>query len=95
LTDFLDKVLTNLFEFQTVFSEQRSPGVELQTKIPEQEELLTVDEVRLWLRLGRTRLNELLQSGELPSFKVGRRRFIRRGDALEWLEQYRFHPREN
>jgi excisionase family DNA binding protein len=69
--------------------------VELQTKLPEQEELLTVDEARLWLRLGRTRLNELLQSGELPSFKVGRRRFIRRGDALEWLELYRNHPGEN
>ena len=66
----------------------------LQTKIPEREELLTVDEARVWLRLGRTRLNDLLQSGELPSFKVGRRRFIRRGDAVEWLEQCRYHPEE-
>jgi excisionase family DNA binding protein len=79
----------------TVLSEQGSHKVELQTKIPAQEELLTVEEVRLWLRLGRTRLNELLQSGELPSFKVGRRRFIRRGDVMGWLEQYRYHPGEN
>jgi excisionase family DNA binding protein len=79
----------------TNFNEQRSHGVELQTKIPEQEELLTVDEVRVWLRLGRTRINELLQTGELPSFKVGRRRFLRRGDVLEWLEQYRYRPGEN
>jgi excisionase family DNA binding protein len=79
----------------TVFTDQRSRGVELQTKIPVQEELLTVDEVRLWLRLGRTRLNDLLQSGEIPSFKVGRRRFIRRGDATEWLEQYRYQPGGN
>ena len=43
----------------------------------------------------RTKLNELLQSGELPSFKVGRRRFIRRGDFTKWLEQYRDHPGEN
>ena len=69
--------------------------MELQTKIPEEEELLTVDEVRVWLRLGRTRVNELIQSAELPSFKVGRRRFIRRGDVLEWLEQYRYRPGEN
>jgi excisionase family DNA binding protein len=69
--------------------------VELRTEIAEQEELLTVEEVRLWLRLGRTRLNELLQSGELPSFKIGRRRFVRRGDAMEWLERYRYHPGEN
>ena len=69
--------------------------MELQTKIPKQEELLTVDEVRVWLRLGRTRVNELIQSAELPSFKVGRRRFIRRGDVVEWLEQYRYQPGEN
>jgi excisionase family DNA binding protein len=68
--------------------------VRLKTKIPEQEELLTIDEVRAWLRLGRTRLNELLQSAELPSFKVGRRRFVRRGDVLDWLEQYRYQPSE-
>jgi excisionase family DNA binding protein len=68
--------------------------VELQTKVPEQEELLTVDEVRVWLRLGRTRVNELIQSGELPSFKVGRRRVLRRGDVLEWLEQCRYQPRQ-
>ena len=79
----------------TSFSEQRRLRTELRTKIPEQEQLLTVEEVRLWLRLGRTRLYELLQSGELPSFKVGRRRFIRRGDAMEWLQQYRYHPGEN
>jgi excisionase family DNA binding protein len=69
--------------------------VELLNKISEQEELLTVDEVRVWLRLGRTRVNELIQSAELPSFKVGRRRFIGRGDVLEWLEQYRYRPGEN
>ncbi len=68
--------------------------MELKTRLPEQEELLTVDEVRVWLRLGRTRLNELLQSGELPSFKVGRRRFLRRGDILDWLEGYRWEPGE-
>jgi excisionase family DNA binding protein len=79
----------------TVFSEQRSAAVEVRSRIPEQEELLTVEEVRRWLRLGRTRLNELLQSGELPSFKVGRRRFIRRGDVPKWLQQYRHHPGEN
>jgi excisionase family DNA binding protein len=75
---------------------QRAKGytVELQTKVPEQEELLTVDEVRVWLRLGRTRVNELIQSGELPSFKVGRRRVLRRGDVLEWLEQCRYQPRQ-
>lgn len=68
--------------------------MESKIKVPEQEELLTVDEVKTWLRLSRTRLNELLQSGELPSFKIGRRRFIRRGDVLNWLEQHRYETSE-
>lgn len=68
--------------------------MESKIKVPEQEELLTVDEVKTWLRLGRTRLNELLQSGELPSFKIGRRRFIRHGDVLKWLEQHRYETSE-
>jgi excisionase family DNA binding protein len=66
--------------------------VELKTKIPQEHDILTVDEVRAWLRFGRTRLNELLQSGELPSFKVGRRRFLQRGDVLDWLERHRHQP---
>ncbi|MCA1728208.1 MAG: helix-turn-helix domain-containing protein [Actinobacteria bacterium] len=66
--------------------------MELKTKIPQEHELLTIDEVRAWLRLGRTRLNELLQTGELPSFKVGRRRFLRRDDVLNWLERHRQQP---
>jgi len=57
--------------------------------------MLTVNEVRVWLRLGKTRVNELIQSGELPSFKVGRRRFFRRGDVQEWLKQHRCQPGEN
>lgn len=68
--------------------------MELKTKIAAEEELLTVDEVRAWLRLGRTKVNELLLSGELPSLKLGRRRFVRRGDVAEWLEQSRYQPEE-
>ena len=68
--------------------------MELKTQIAKEDELLTIDELRVWLRLGRTRLNEILQSGELPSLKIGRRRFIRRGDVLDWLEGYRCQPRE-
>jgi len=36
------------------------------------------------LRLGRTKLYELLNAGELPSFKVGARRLI----AVQDLEAY-------
>jgi hypothetical protein len=41
----------------------------------ERQDLMTVDEVIRWLRLGRTRTNELLRSGCIPSYELGRRHF--------------------
>ena len=54
----------------------------------EQPELMTVDETIRVLRLGRTRVNEILRSGDLPSYKLGRRRLVRRHDIEEWLERH-------
>ena len=56
----------------------------------EQHDLLTVDEVVRFLRLGRTRTNELLRSGEISSYKLGRRRLVHRRDVEAWLEQNKF-----
>jgi len=58
----------------------------------EQSSLLTVDETIQVLRLGRTRVNEMLRSGELPSYKAGRRRLIRRQDLETWLEEHKWKP---
>ena len=58
----------------------------------EQSDLLTVDETIQVLRLGRTRVNEMLRSGELPSYKTGRRWIIRRRDLEAWLEQQKWEP---
>ena len=58
----------------------------------ERSEMLTVDELIRWLRLGRTRTNELLRSNEIPSYKLGRRRLIRRQDVEAWLEEQRYEP---
>jgi excisionase family DNA binding protein len=87
-------LVTILKSVQTSNGTQRTKrrSVELKTKIAAEEQLLTVDEVRAWLRLGRTRLNDLIQSGELSSLKIGRRRFIRHGDVTEWLGRHRYQP---
>jgi excisionase family DNA binding protein len=45
------------------------------------------DELWRWLGLGRTKIYELLRSGEIPSYKIGRVRRIRRGDIEAWLEK--------
>jgi excisionase family DNA binding protein len=60
--------------------------VEIKT---EQPELLTVDETIRTLRLGRTRVNEILRSGDLPSYKLGRRRLVRSRDIEEWLQRHK------
>jgi excisionase family DNA binding protein len=60
----------------------------------EQQELLTVDETTRFLRLGRTRVHELLRSGELPSYKLGRRRLVRRTDLERFLDVHEYRPGE-
>jgi excisionase family DNA binding protein len=60
----------------------------------EQHDLMTVDELVRFLRLGRTRTNELLRRGEISSYKLGRRRLIQRRDIETWLEQNKSRPGE-
>lgn len=49
-------------------------------------ELLTIPEFIGWCRLGRTRVYEEIGSGRLRAIKIGRRTFVRRDDALAWLD---------
>jgi len=60
----------------------------------EQKEWFTADELVRWLGLGRTKTYEMLRSGEIPSYKIGRVRRIRRQDLEVWLERNRFRPGE-
>lgn len=53
------------------------------------KEWYSPDELWRWLGLGRTKTYELLQSGEIPSYKIGRVRRIRRRDIEAWLEHNR------
>lgn len=55
----------------------------------EGKEWYSPDELWRWLGLGRTKTYELLQSGEIPSYKIGRVRRIRRQDIEVWLERKR------
>ena len=60
----------------------------------EQKEWFTTDELVRWLGLGRTKTYEMLRSGEIPSYKIGRVRRSRRQDVEAWLESNRFRPGE-
>ena len=59
-----------------------------------EKEWFTADELIRWLWLGRTKTYELLQSGEIPNYKIGRVRRIRRKDVEAWLERNRYRPGE-
>jgi excisionase family DNA binding protein len=49
--------------------------------------LYTSAEARTILRIGKTRMNDLLVSGELPSFKVGQRRRISEESLRVFIER--------
>ncbi len=51
-------------------------------------------ELSSWLMLGRTRTWELLASGEIPSYKVGRLRRIAKDDVYRYLEGCKYSPED-
>jgi len=55
-------------------------------------EFLKPEEVSQLLRCGRTKTYELLQSGEIASYRVGRNRIVRRSDVVAWLAEQREEP---
>jgi excisionase family DNA binding protein len=56
-------------------------------------EWFTVDELREWLGLGRTKAHELVASGEIPSYRIGRLRRIKKADVERYLETRRYDPK--
>lgn len=66
-----------------------------QGETEEGKEWYSPDELWRWLGLGRTKTYELLQSGEIPSYKIGRVRRIRRHDIEVWLEHNKCHSDDN
>jgi len=60
----------------------------------ERKEWFTTDELVRWLGLGRTKTYEMLRSGEIPNYKIGRIRRIRRQDVDAWLERNKYRPGE-
>ena len=48
--------------------------------------MMTIAEFRSWSRMGRTKIYELLGSGELAAVKIGRRTFITSDAAEAWFK---------
>jgi excisionase family DNA binding protein len=54
-----------------------------------EREFLTIEQVQELLQVGRTFAYDLVKSGELPSYRVGRLLRVRRCDVDRWLEASR------
>ncbi len=55
----------------------------------EQHEWLKVPEVAQVLRIARSRVYELIGSGEIPSIRIGRSVRVSRKELDRWLEEQR------
>ncbi len=55
----------------------------------EKQEWMSPEELRAWLRLGKTKTYELLSCGEIPSYRIGNLHRIRRTDVERWLEGHK------
>jgi excisionase family DNA binding protein len=64
------------------------------TQTDELTELMSPDEVRQYLGLGRTYTYHLLATGAIPSVRIGRLRKVRRTDLEEFIEARLEHERQ-
>jgi excisionase family DNA binding protein len=55
------------------------------TPKPQKQEVLSLADLQKYLRIGRTKALELLESGEIPGRKLGTRWRIHKNAAEAWL----------
>ncbi len=55
--------------------------------MPEQDQVMTIQEVAEHLKVGTKTIYSLVQRGHLPGFKVGGQWRFRRKDIEKWVEE--------
>ena len=58
---------------------------------PIESDILTVDELRGYLKIPKPTLYALAQSGRIPAAKIGKHWRFRRGDIEDWLKAQRWN----
>lgn len=48
---------------------------------------LTIEQVREAVPMARSTVCELIRTGAIPSFKIGRRRYVRPADLDDWIDR--------
>ena len=54
-----------------------------------EDRLMTKDDVRKYLGMGRDRVNELFKLKSFPCFKINRTCYIFEADLIDWLKMHR------
>ncbi len=52
------------------------------------EEILTIPEVARYLKLSKSKVYYLVQTGEIPHLKIGRNVRVRETDLKKWIDKY-------
>lgn len=53
------------------------------------KEFLTIDELSEYLSIKRSGLYSIVESGELPHYRIGRRIRFKRDDVNQWIESHK------
>jgi excisionase family DNA binding protein len=51
------------------------------------DQIFTIPEVAVYLKLSKSKVYFLVQSGQIPHIKIGRNVRIREKDLIKWLER--------
>ena len=52
------------------------------------DEIFTIPEVARYLKLSKSKVYALVQTGEIPHLKIGRNVRIRETELKQWIEKY-------
>lgn len=54
-----------------------------------EDKILTIKQASHFLKLNVSTINKLIKSGQIPSYKVGKRRLFDRDDLIRWFKSHR------
>ena len=53
------------------------------------QKFMTFEETMEFLRLSRPTIDRMIVRGDIPSYKVGRRRLFDRDELIEWVKEHK------
>ena len=59
-----------------------------------QDDILTIDELCIWLKFKKSFVYDLTSSNRIPFIKIGRHLRFRRSDIIDWLDEKTQEPVE-